>query len=175
MQRYDAFGVPGAGVAEQSGFVHAALREVDRPRAHRGILGATDGLAGFGGGVDIGNEDAVRAHVEGLLDAGAVGVSADPDKRLGAAVHDAAEHGRKFFVAHGAVLGVDQKPVVSAVRELLGNGRAVSVEEQAHLGAAGAELLLEFRSAEGGVGHEEPPGVELKSVPHGAKGKENAE
>ena len=77
LQGDDAFVVPVAGVAEQSGFVHAALREVDRARADRGILGATDGLAGFVGGIDVGNEDAVGAHVEGLLDAGAVGVSAD--------------------------------------------------------------------------------------------------
>ena len=170
LQRDDAFVVPVAGVAEQSAFVHAALREVDRARADRGILGATDGLASFVGGVDVGDEDAVGAHVERLLDAGAVGVSADADQRLRAAVGDAAEHRGKFFVAHGAVLGVDQQPVVSAVRELLGDRRAVGVEEQAHLGLSGAELLLEFGSAECGVGHEKSScEVELMSVPYGGE------
>ena len=168
LQRDDAFVVPVAGVAEKSGFVHAALREVDRARADGGILGATDGFAGFIGGVDVGDEDAVGAHVEGLLDAGAVGVSADADQRLRAAVGDAAQHGGKFFVAHGAMLGVDEQPVVSAVRELFGDGGAVSVEEQAHLGLSGAELLFEFGSAECGVGHGVLLEVELKSVPYGA-------
>ncbi len=131
--------------------------KVDRARADGGIFRATDGLARFFGGVDVGDEDAVGAHVERLLDAGAVVVSADADERFGAAVGDAAEHGGKFFVAHGAVLGVDQQPVVSAVRELLGDGGAVGVEEQAHLGLSGAELLFEFGSAECGVGHGNPP------------------
>ena len=109
--------------------------------------------ASFFGGVDVGDEDAVGAHVEGLLDAGAVVVSADADHRLRAAVRDAAEHGGELFVAHGAVLGIDEQPVVSAVRELLGDGGAVGVEEQAHLGLSGAQLLFELGSAECGVGH----------------------
>ena len=110
-------------------------------------------IAGFFGGVDVGDEDAVGAHVERLLDAGAVVVSADADEGFCAAVGDAAEHGGKFFVAHGAVLAVDQEPVVAAVGELLGDRGAVGVEEQAHLGLSGAELLFEFGSGECGVGH----------------------
>jgi hypothetical protein len=42
------------------------------------------------------------------------------------------------------MLRVDEEPVVSAERELLGDGGAVSVEEQAHLWNAGTELLFEF-------------------------------
>ena len=129
-----------AGVAEESGFVHAALWEVDGARADRGILRATDGFAGFFGSIDVGDEDAVGSHVESLLDAGAVVVSADADQRLGAAVGDAAEHGGELFIAHGAMLGVDQQPVVSAVRELFGDGGAVGVEEQAHLWAVRREV-----------------------------------
>ena len=85
--------------------------------------------ARFVGGVDVGDEDAVGAHVEGLLDAGAVVVSANADERFGAAIGDAAEHGGELFVAHGAVLRVDEQPVVSAVRELLGDGGTVRVEK----------------------------------------------
>src|SRR4029077_1622528 len=174
LQGDDAFVVPVAGIAEESAFIHAALGEVDRARADRGILRATHGFAGFGGGVDVGNKDTVGAHVEGLLDAGAVGVSADADHRLCAAVRDAAQHGGKFFISHGAVLGVDEEPVVSAVRELLGDRRTVRVEEQAHLGLAGAQLLFELGSAQCGVGHMKILlEVELKSVPYGAMGTEN--
>ncbi len=42
------------------------------------------------GGVDVGDENAVGAHVERLLDAGAVVVSADADERFRSAVGDAA-------------------------------------------------------------------------------------
>ena len=42
------------------------------------------------------------------------------------------------------MLGVDQQPIVSGVRELLGDGWTVSVEEQAHFGLSGSQLLLEF-------------------------------
>ena len=63
-------------------------------------------------------------------------IAADPHQRLGAAVGDAGEHGGKLLVAHGAVLGVDQQPVVAAVGQLLGHGGAVRVQEQAHLRAS---------------------------------------
>ncbi len=53
------------------------------------------------------------------------------------------------------MLGVDQQPVVSTVSELLGDRGAVGIEEQPHLGRSGTELLLEFGSAESGVGHGE--------------------
>src|ERR1035438_8760615 len=75
LKRDDAFVVPVAGVAEQSRLVHAALRKINRPRADGGVLGATDGLARLFGGVDVGDEDAVGAEIEGLLDAGAVVIS----------------------------------------------------------------------------------------------------
>src|ERR1700691_27221 len=44
-----------AGVAEESGLVHTALRKVNRARADSRIFGATDGLARFFGGVDVGD------------------------------------------------------------------------------------------------------------------------
>ena len=157
LQGDNAFVVPVAGVAEQPAFIHAALGEVDRARADCRILRTAHGLASLGGGIDVGDEDAVGAHVEGLLDAGTVSVSADTDHRLCAAIRDATQHGGKFFVAHGAVLGIDEEPIVSAMRELLGDGGAVGVEEQAHLGLAGAQLLFELGSARCGVGHRNPP------------------
>ena len=70
------FVVAVAGVAEQAALVHAALRKIDRARAGRGILRAAHGLARFLGGIDVGHEHAVGAHVERLLDAGAVVVPA---------------------------------------------------------------------------------------------------
>src|SRR5579863_4644255 len=51
------------------------------------------------------------------------------------------------------MLGVDQQPIVSAVGQLFGDGGAVRVEEQAHLGLSGAQLFFEFRSAECGIRH----------------------
>ena len=73
--------------------------------------------------------------------------------RFGAAIRDAGKHGGKFFVAHGAVLGVDQQPVITAVGELFGDGRAVRVQEQTHLGQTFAQLFLEICATEGGFGH----------------------
>jgi hypothetical protein len=151
LQNHDAFAVPVAGIAGQSGFVHAALREIDRARADRGIVGATDGLARLLRSIDLGNENAIRSQVERLLDSGTVGVSPDTHKELRSAVGNATEHGGKFFVTHGTVLGVDQ-PGGSLVPKLLGDREAVWVKEQAHLGCSGAELFFEFSSAECGVG-----------------------
>ena len=67
LQRDDAVVVEVAGVSQQAGLVHAALRKIDRARADGRILGATHRLARFFGGVDVGDENAVGAHVEGLL------------------------------------------------------------------------------------------------------------
>ena len=39
-------------------------------------------------------------------------------------------------MVHRAVLRIHQQPVVAAVRQLLGYGGAVGVEEQPHLGRA---------------------------------------
>ncbi len=86
LQRDDAVVVEVAGVAQKPRLVHAALREINRARSHPGILGAAHRLARFFRGIDVGNENAVGAHVEGLLDAGAIVVSADADHGLGAAV-----------------------------------------------------------------------------------------
>ena len=97
LQSDDAFFIKISGVAEKSGFVHAALGKINRARAHGRILGATDGLASFFSGVDVGNEDAVGAEIESLLDAGAIVVSADADDRLRAAIGDAASAWRKVF------------------------------------------------------------------------------
>ena len=81
LQRYDALAVPFAGIAEQSVAVHTALWKVDGARAHGGIFRATYGLARFVRCVDVGDEHSVGTHVESLLDAGAVIVSADCDNR----------------------------------------------------------------------------------------------
>src|SRR6267142_66871 len=51
------------------------------------------------------------------------------------------------------MLGVDQQPVVAAVRQLLRNGRTVRVQEQAHFRFAFAQLFLEFGATERGFGH----------------------
>jgi hypothetical protein len=107
--------------------------------------------------VDIGNENAVSAEIEGLLDSRTVVVSADADDGLGPAVGNGCQHGGKFFVVHRSVLGVDQQPVVAAVGQLLGNGGAVSVQEQAHLRRAFAQLFLEIGATEGGFGHRKIP------------------
>ena len=113
-----------------------------------GIAAAADRGPRFLGGVDVGHEDAVGAHVQRLLDAGAVAVAADAHHRCRAAVGDAGQHAREAFVAHRPVLRVDQQPVVAAVRQLFGNGRTVRVQEQAQFRRAAAQLLLEFRSAD---------------------------
>ena len=82
LQRNDAFVVPVAGVAEESSLVHAALREVNRARADGRIFHATDGDPRFFSGIDVGDEDTVGAHIERLLDSGAVIVSANTDQRF---------------------------------------------------------------------------------------------
>src|ERR1700746_123772 len=89
----DAFVVPVAGITKQSGLVHTTLRKVNRARSDGRVLGATDGLACLFDGVDIGNEDAIGAEIESLLDAGAVVVSSNSDQRFCAAVCDATQHG----------------------------------------------------------------------------------
>ncbi len=153
LQGDDTFFIEISGVAKESGLVHAALGKINGARADGWILGAADGVAGLFGGIDIGNEDAVGAEIESLLDAGTVVVSADADDRLGAAAGDSAEHRRKFFVVHGAVLGIDEQPVVAAVRELLGDRGTVRVEEQADLWRALMQLLFEFGTAQSRFGH----------------------
>src|SRR5581483_9009480 len=125
LQSHDAIVIEVAGVAEESGFVHAALRKINRARASGGIFRTTYSLVRFFGGIDVRNENAVGAEIEGLLDARTVVVSANTDQRFGSATSDTGQHSRKFFVAHGAVLGIDQQPVVSTVGQLLGHGRAV--------------------------------------------------
>ena len=123
-----------AGIAEQAGLVHAALREVDRARAGRRISRAAHRLPGFFRGVDVRDQDAVGAEVERLLDAGAIVVAGYANHRFRAAVARSRKHRGELLVVHGAVLGIDQQPVVAAVRELFGDGGTVGVEEQAHLG-----------------------------------------
>src|SRR5579872_178042 len=153
LQSDDAFVVPVAGIAEESTLVHASLGKVDGASADRRILGATDGLASFFGGVDIGNEDSIGTHIEGLLNPRTVSISTDSDERLCATVGDAAKHGGKPLVTHGAMLGVDEQPIVATVGELLGDGGTMRIEEETHLGLSGAQLLFKFGSAECGVWH----------------------
>ena len=52
------------------------------------------------------------------------------------------------------MLRVHEQPVIAAVSELFGYGRAVRVEEKAKLGLAGTELLLEINTTQGGLGYE---------------------
>ena len=77
------------------------------------------------GGVDVGDEHAVGAHVQRLLDAGTIRVAADADDRCRTAIGDAGQHSGKALVPHRPVLRVHEQPVVSAVRELFGDGRTV--------------------------------------------------
>jgi hypothetical protein len=56
-------------------------------------------------------------------------------------------------VVHGTVLGIDQQPVIAAVRKLFGDCGTVGVEEQAYLWRALMQLLLEFGTAQCGFGH----------------------
>ncbi len=134
LQGHDAVVVVVSRVSQEACFVHAALRKVDGAGPCSGVLGTAHGLACFFRGVDVGDENAVGAHVEGLLNAGAVVVSAHADHGFCATVRNSGKHRRKFFIAHGAVLGVDEQPVIAAVGQLLGDGRAVRVQEQTHLG-----------------------------------------
>src|SRR6266849_1302295 len=78
LQSDDAVVVVVTGISEQAGLVHAALWEVDRARADGGILGATHGLPRFFGSVDVGDQNAVGAHVEGLLNSRTIVVSTHP-------------------------------------------------------------------------------------------------
>ena len=123
----------GPGVAEQPRLVHAALGKVHRARPRRRVPRAAHRLARLVGVVDVGHEHAVGPHVQGLLDARAVAVAGHPHQRLRAAAADGPDHGGKRLVPHRAVLRVDQQPVVAAVGELLDRGRAVRIDEQAHL------------------------------------------
>ena len=75
-------------------------------------------------------------------------VSGHAHQRFRAAAGDARQHRGKCLESHGAVLGIHQQPVVAAVRQLLGNGGAVRIHEQAELGPALAQLLLKLGSAE---------------------------
>ena len=95
LQRHDRVAVGRAGVSQQSGLVHAALREVDRARAGGGIAAATHRLASLLGGVDVGHQHAIGAHVERLLDAAAVVIAGDAHHRLRAAVGNARQHRRQ--------------------------------------------------------------------------------
>ena len=145
--------VVGARVAQETRLVGAALREVDGARAvgraaRERVFAARHGLPELGGGVDVRDQDAVGAEVEGLLDAGAVVVSRDADHRLGAAVGDRPEHARESDRLHRAVLGVDEQPVIAGAGELLGNGGADGVDEDAKLGVAGLELRLRASASE---------------------------
>src|SRR3984957_17577332 len=66
LQGDDAIVIVIAGVAKESGFVHAALGKINRARADGGIFGAAHGDAGFFGGVDVRYEDDVCPENEGL-------------------------------------------------------------------------------------------------------------
>src|SRR6266446_2429759 len=154
LQRHNEVVVGITGIAEETGSIHAALRKIDRPRPRRRIFRATHRLPRFLGRIDVGNQNAVRSQVERLLDAGAIAVPADANHRFCAAVCNPRKHRGKFFVAHRPMLRVHQQPVVAAVSELLGDGGAVRVEEQAELGLARSKLLLEINTTQGGIGHE---------------------
>ena len=151
LDRDDDVVIVRAGVAEEASLVGGALREVDRAGAALGARGqrvaaARDALRHVVRRVDVRDQDAVGAEVERLLDAGAVFVARDADHGLGAAGGDRAEHGRQRDRLHRAVLGVDKQPVVAGAGELLRDGRADAVDEDAKLGLAGLQFGLELRA-----------------------------
>jgi hypothetical protein len=96
LQRDDDVVVGGARIAEQSGLVHAALREIDRACSSRGIARAAHRLAGLFGGINVGNQNAVGAHVERLLDAAAIMIASHAHQRFRAAAGDPGQHARQF-------------------------------------------------------------------------------
>ena len=134
-------------VSQQAGLVRAALREVDRARSLGRIAAATDRLAGLFGSVDIGNEHAVGAQVERLLDTAAIMISGHAHHGFCSAAGDGGEHGRKLFVAHGPVLRVDQQPIVAAVRQVARRRSGCELQEQAHLGRSLAQMLFKRGSS----------------------------
>ena len=142
------FSFAAARVAEQSGLVHAALREINRAGAGGGIARATHRLASFFGGVDVRDQNAVGAHIERLLNAAAIVISGHAHHGLRAAAGDSGQHGRQLWKAHGPVLCIDQQPVVAAVRQLFGDGGTVRIQEQAELGLSFAQLFLKLSSTE---------------------------
>ena len=93
-------------VAEESVFVGAPLGEVDRSGALGRVQAAGNGGFGLFLGVDVGNQDSVRAEVQSLLDAHTVVAAAHTHHGLGLAVGDGGEHGSQGHVVHGAVLHV---------------------------------------------------------------------
>ncbi len=152
--------VRSACVTEQAAFVHATLREVDRARADARIFRATDRLSRFFSGIDVGDQYSVSAEIESLLNARPVVISAHPHHRLGTAARDAAQHGGKFFVIHGTMLGIDEQPVIAAMGKLFCHGRAVRVQKQAHLGLAFAQLFLELSASQRFRHRDDPPEID---------------
>ena len=84
-----------AHVAEQPLLVRGALREVDRPRARRGVLAAGDALLRLRSSVDVRDQDPVGAAVKRLLDASPVLVPSHTHHRLGLAGVDGQDHVRQ--------------------------------------------------------------------------------
>src|SRR5579871_1292404 len=148
LQSDDPVAVPIASVTKQTVFVHAALRKIDRARSRCWILCAAHGLPRFRRCVDVGDEHAVCAHVQRLLNAAAIVIALYAHQRLCAAICNSREHCGKAFVAHRAVLRVYKQPVVAAVRELLSNGGAVRVEKKAEFRCPGAKFFLEVGSSQ---------------------------
>src|SRR4029077_3956039 len=143
-----------AGIAKETLSIHAALREVDGAGTGGGIAPASDCGASLVGTVDVGDENAIGAEVKRLLDARTVAVAAHADEGLCADIGDATKHGRKFFVSHRPVLGVDEQPIVTAVRQLLRDSGGMRVQEDAEFGSSSAQLFFEFGACEATSGHE---------------------
>ena len=99
---------PGPGAGGDAG--HAARR------------GVVVGL------VEVGDEDAVGAKIECLLYAGSIVVASHAYHRLRTTILDGAQHLGQFLVAHWSVLGVDQQPIVAAMRELFSDRWTVSCQ-----------------------------------------------
>src|SRR3984893_7041524 len=85
--------------------------------------------------VDVGNENAIRAQVKSLLNSRAIVVSAHADHGFGSAAGNCGQQGGKFLVAR-TMLCVHRQPVVAAVDQLLGDGRAMRIQVETHLGRA---------------------------------------
>ena len=100
------------------------------------------------GCIDVGYENAIGSRIERLLNSRAVLIPGHTNQGLGAAARDTGKHRRKGLITHRPVLRIDQQPVVTAVRKLLGHRGAVRVDEQPYFRLARAQLLLKLRSAE---------------------------
>ena len=152
LQRDNHIVVGTARVAQQTALIHGTLREIDAARTAHRITRAAHRLARLLRRVDVRHQHAIGTQVERLLNSGPVAVAGHAHHALGSAHRNRAKHGRQLLVAHRAMLHIHQKPIVATMGQLLGDGGAMGVQEQPHLGLPFPHLLLELRSRYG-IGH----------------------